>query len=94
MLNCLPKSAQPAARRALAEIRDAEGRGHAEVAIRQFTETYQAKYPKAVAKIVDDREVLLTFYDFPPSSGSTCAPPTRSLPPAVRRLSLTSCTRL
>ena len=30
VLNCLPKSAQPAARRALAEIRDAEGRGHAD----------------------------------------------------------------
>lgn len=30
VLNCLPKSAQPAARRALAEIRDAEDRAHAE----------------------------------------------------------------
>jgi transposase-like protein len=65
VLNCLPKSAQPAARRALAEIRDAEDRGHAEVAIRGFVETYSAKYPKAVAKIVDDHEALLAFYDFP-----------------------------
>jgi transposase-like protein len=65
VLNCLPKSAQPAARRALAEIRDAEHRGHAEVAIRGFVETYSAKYPKAVAKIVDDHEALLAFYDFP-----------------------------
>jgi putative transposase len=65
VINCLPKSAQPAARRALAEIRDAEDRGHAEVAIGQFVEAYSAKYPKAVAKIVDDREALLAFYDFP-----------------------------
>jgi transposase-like protein len=65
VLNCLPKSAQPAARRALAEIRDAEDRGHAEVAIGHFVQTYSAKYPKAVAKIVDDREALLAFYDFP-----------------------------
>jgi transposase-like protein len=65
VLNCLPKSAQPAARRAIAEIRDAEDRGHAEVAIGQFRELFGAKYPKAVAKIVDDREVLLAFYDFP-----------------------------
>lgn len=65
VINCLPKSAQPAARRALAEIRDAEDRGHAEVAIGQFRELFGAKYPKAVVKIVDDAEALLAFYDFP-----------------------------
>jgi transposase-like protein len=65
VINCLPKSAQPAARRALAEIRDAEDRGHAEVAIGQFRELFAAKYPKAVAKVVDDAEALLAFYDFP-----------------------------
>jgi putative transposase len=65
VINCLPKSAQPAARRALAEIRDAEDRGHAEVAIGQFVTAYSAKYPKAVTKIVDDQQALLAFYDFP-----------------------------
>jgi transposase-like protein len=65
VINCLPTSAQPAARRAIAEIRDAEDRGHAEVAIGQFRELFAAKYPKAVAKIVDDAEVLLAFYAFP-----------------------------
>lgn len=65
VVNCLPKSAQPAARRALAEIRDAEDRGHAETAIREFERDYGAKYPKAVAKITDDAEQLLAFYDFP-----------------------------
>jgi Transposase, Mutator family len=62
VINCLPKSAQPAARRAIAEIRDAEDRGHAEVAIGQFRELFGAKYPKAVAKIVDDQPALLAFY--------------------------------
>ncbi len=65
VLNALPKSAQPAARRALAEIRDAEDRDHAETAISDFERDYAAKFPKAVAKITDDREALLAFYDFP-----------------------------
>lgn len=64
MLNCLPKSAQPAGGRALAEIRDAEDREHAETAITEFERTYGAKYPKAVSKILDDREALLAFYAF------------------------------
>jgi transposase-like protein len=65
VLNALPKSAQPAARRAIAEIRDAEDRDHAEAAINSFERDYGAKWPKAVAKIVDDTENLLTFFDFP-----------------------------
>ena len=56
VLNALPKSAQPAARRALAEIRDAEDRAHAEAAIGRSRTTIGAKWPKAVAKIVDDTE--------------------------------------
>jgi putative transposase len=65
VLDALPKSAQPAARRALAEIRDAEDRGHAETAIKAFACDFGVKYPKAVAKIIDDAERLLAFYDFP-----------------------------
>ena len=65
VLNALPKSAQPAARRALAEIRDAEDRDHALAAIRSFEADYGAKWPKAVAKIVDDTDVLLSFFDYP-----------------------------
>ena len=30
-----------------------------------FVETYGVKYERAVAKLVKDRDVLLTFYDFP-----------------------------
>jgi transposase-like protein len=65
VLSALPKSAHPSARRALAEIRDAEDRGHAQAAIKAFANDFGAKWPKAVAKIVDDAEELLTFFDFP-----------------------------
>jgi putative transposase len=65
VLDCLPKSAQPAARKALAQIRDAEDREHAEKAVKDFAAAYGAKYPKAVAKITDDKEQLLAFLDFP-----------------------------
>ena len=65
VLSALPKSAQPGARRALAEVRDAEDRQHAVQAAHAFARDYGAKWPKAVAKIVDDLDPLLTFYDFP-----------------------------
>ncbi|MEU5979588.1 IS256 family transposase [Streptomyces sp. NPDC047315] len=63
--NALPKSAQPGATRAMQEIYHAEDRAHAEKTIGTFAKTYGAKWPKAVAKITDDAEELLAFYDFP-----------------------------
>ena len=65
VLSALPKSAQPTARKMLAEIRDAEDRDHATRAADAFAREFGAKWPKAVAKIVDDLEPLLAFYDFP-----------------------------
>jgi transposase-like protein len=65
VLSALPSSAQPTARRMLVEIRDAEDRDHAVRAVDAFAHEYGAKWPKAVAKIVDDVEPLLAFYDFP-----------------------------
>ena len=65
VLSALPKSAQPTARRMLAETRDAEDRKHAVKAADAFAREYGTKWPKAVAKIVDDLDVLLTFFDFP-----------------------------
>jgi transposase-like protein len=65
VLNALPKSAQPAARKALAEIRDAEDRTHAEAAIKAFEDAFGAKWSKAVAKITDKPDQLLAFFDFP-----------------------------
>jgi putative transposase len=65
VLGCLPKAVQAGARKALAEIRDAPDRDHAQRAIEAFARDYGIKWPKAVAKITDDAEELLTFYDFP-----------------------------
>jgi putative transposase len=65
VLAALPKSAHPTARRMLAEIRDAEDREHAVRAVHAFAQEFGGKWPKAVAKIVDDLDALLAFYDFP-----------------------------
>jgi putative transposase len=65
VLNALPKSVQAGARRALNEIIGAEDRAHAERAIGALVADYGAKWPKAVAKVVDDTEALLTFFDYP-----------------------------
>jgi len=43
----------------------AETKAEAEAAFDFFIETYGVKYDKAAAKLVKDREVLLSFYDFP-----------------------------
>ena len=61
----LPKSQQPKAKRALQEIWMAETRADAEVAFDAFIESYQLKYEKAAECLNKDRDVLLTFYDFP-----------------------------
>ena len=65
VLAVLPKAVHAGARRALAEIRDAPDRQHAERAIEAFARDYGVKWPKAVAKVVDDAEALLCFFDFP-----------------------------
>ncbi|RPH74967.1 MAG: IS256 family transposase [Candidatus Rokuibacteriota bacterium] len=65
VLNALPKSAQPGAKAALAEIYNAEDKDHALKAAKAFEADYGAKWPTAVAKITNDLDVLLAFYDFP-----------------------------
>jgi putative transposase len=65
VLGCLPKAVQAGARKALVEIRDAPDRPHAQRAIEAFARDYGVKWPKAVAKVVDDAEELLCFFDFP-----------------------------
>ena len=65
VLNALPKSAQSGAKAALAEIWNAEDREHAEKAARAFVADYGTKWPKAAAKITDDLDELLAFYDYP-----------------------------
>ncbi|MGW0211247.1 IS256 family transposase [Streptomyces sp. NPDC003233] len=65
VLDALPKSAQPGAKKALQEIYNAEDRDHALLAVAAFEKTYGAKFPKAVKKITDDLDELLAFYGFP-----------------------------
>jgi len=64
-LAALPKAVHPGARKALAEIRDAPDRQHAERAIELFARDYGVNWPKAVAKITGDAEALLCFFDYP-----------------------------
>ena len=65
ILNKLPKGVQAKAKQHLHTIWMAETRAAAEAAFDHFADAYGAKYDKAVACLVKDREVLLTFYDFP-----------------------------
>lgn len=64
VLSALPKSAQPGAKRALKEIYTAENRTFAAQAARNFAAEYGTKWPKAAAKITDDLDVLLEFYNY------------------------------
>lgn len=65
VLSAMPRSAHPGAKKALAEIWNAEDRQHALDAVRAFEATYGAKFPKATGKITDDVQELLAVYDFP-----------------------------
>ena len=65
VLNKLPKSLQSKAKKLLHEIWMAPGREEADKSFDHFIEVYERKYHKAVECLRKDREVLLTFYDFP-----------------------------
>ncbi|MGW0556734.1 IS256 family transposase [Streptomyces sp. NPDC002926] len=65
VLDALPKSAQPAAKRAIQEIYNAEDKEHAAKAVATFAKQYGAKYPKVVKRITDDEDELLAFFDYP-----------------------------
>ena len=65
ILNKLPKSLQPRAKQKLHNIWQADNKDEAERNFDQFIQIYGAKYPKATECLGKDRDVLLTFYDFP-----------------------------
>jgi transposase-like protein len=65
VLNKLPKSQQPKAKRALQEIWMAATKKEALAAFDAFVETWGVKYEKAIMCLTKDREPLLAFYDFP-----------------------------
>jgi putative transposase len=65
VLDALPKRLQPAAKKRLHEIMEAPSLGDARQARERFRAEFDAKYPKAVAKLDKDWAHLTAFYDFP-----------------------------
>jgi transposase-like protein len=65
VLDKLPKALQPQAQQRLQAIWMAPDRQRAEMAFALFIATSEAKYPKAAECLAQDREVLVTFDDFP-----------------------------
>ena len=65
ILDKLPQRLQPRVKTTLHEVMYADTRAHAREAITRFSTEYGAKYPKAVATLEKDTDVLLTFFDFP-----------------------------
>jgi len=65
VLNSMPKSVQSKAKSDIHDIWQADTRQAANTAFDNFLEKYEAKYHKACECLRKDREVLLTFYDFP-----------------------------
>jgi len=64
VLGALPKSAHPGAKKALAEIWNAEDKDHARAVVKAFAAACGAKFPKAAAKVTGDEDELLAFYDY------------------------------
>jgi transposase-like protein len=65
VLDALPKSVHKRAKKAIHEITEAENTTDAAHAIEAFAGEFGTKWPKAVAKIVGEKEQLLAFYEFP-----------------------------
>jgi transposase-like protein len=65
VLNAMPKSIQAKAKGLLHGIWQAETKAKANAAFDFFVATDGVKWDKAVAKMVRDRDALLTFHDFP-----------------------------
>lgn len=65
ILNKAPKSVQPQMKRMLHDIWNTPTKHEADKAFDLFEKTFEVKYPRAVECLTKDRDVLLTFYDFP-----------------------------
>jgi putative transposase len=65
VLDALPKRLQPRAKGMLHEIMEAPSRVDARAALERLRSEFDAKYPKAVAKLDRDWSALTAFYDFP-----------------------------
>jgi len=64
-LDALPKRLQPTAKSLLHEMMEAPSRRDARGTLERFRLEFDAKYPKAVAKLDKDWAHLTAFYDFP-----------------------------
>jgi transposase-like protein len=65
VLDKMPRGSQAKAKRMLHDISLAETKADAEKAFDLFVGTYEVKYPKVTECLAKDRDVLLTFYDYP-----------------------------
>ena len=65
VLDALPKRLQPRAKTLLHEMMEAPTRADARASLERFSGEFDAKYPKAVAKLDRDWMALTAFYDFP-----------------------------
>jgi len=65
VLDKLPQSVQPYAKKLIHEMSLSPNREKALEAYRRFLSEYAAKYPKATDCLSKDEDVLFTFYDYP-----------------------------
>jgi len=65
VLDALPKRLQPRAKTLLHEMMEAPTKADARAGLERFREEFDAKYPKAVAKLDRDWQALTAFYAFP-----------------------------
>jgi putative transposase len=65
ILDKMPKGVQGRAKSAIHDIYMADTKDAAIKALAAFLETYRAKYPKACECLLDSKEALFAFYDFP-----------------------------
>jgi transposase-like protein len=65
VLDGLPKSVRRRAKKAIKEITEAENKAEAHKAVKEFAKEFGSKWPKAAARIEDEKETLLAYYDYP-----------------------------
>ena len=82
VLGALPKSAHPGAKKALAEIWNAEDKNHARAAAKAFDAAYDASSPRPSRRSPMTSRSCSPSTTTPPSTGFTCAPRTPSSRPS------------
>jgi len=65
VLDALPKGVHKRVKKAIKEITEAENKAEAKKAVKEFVKEFGVKWPKAVEKVTNDEEALLSYYDYP-----------------------------